>query len=56
MLSGSWHGTAYAFDGAFDPVFIPRIRSQGRRGPDASYGSTAWLDRLAERPVTRYAL
>lgn len=69
MMSGSWRGTAYAFDGAFlvgagpapsphsrgfDPAGIPRIRSQGRRGPDARYGSAAWLDRLAARPGDRY--
>ncbi len=69
MMSGSWRGTTYAFDGAFlvgagpapsphstdfDPRGIPRIRSQGRRGPDARYGSAAWLDRLAARPGDRY--
>lgn len=69
MMAGSWRGTAYAFEGAFlvgagpapspfakdfDPAGIPRIRSQGRRGPDASYGSTAWLDRLSKNPEDRY--
>ena len=69
MMTGTWRGTSYAFDGAFlvgagpapspfarefDPTGIPRIRSQGRRGREAAYGSAAWLDRLAARPRDRY--
>jgi peptidoglycan/xylan/chitin deacetylase (PgdA/CDA1 family) len=69
MMQGSWRGTSYAFDAAFlvgagpagsphsrqfDPRAVPRIRSQGRRGPQAWYGSTAWLRRLAARPGRLY--
>lgn len=69
MMAGSWRGTSYAFAGAFlvganpapspfsrdfDRRGIPRIRSQGRRGPESRFGSTAWLDRLAERPSRLY--
>ena len=35
----------YAAD--FDPLNIPRIRSQGPRGEDAEFASTRWLDKLA---------
>ncbi|WP_199740304.1 polysaccharide deacetylase family protein [Saccharopolyspora rhizosphaerae] len=38
----------------FDPANIPRIRSQGPDGEDANYGSTAWLDKLAADPASRY--
>ncbi|WP_277680780.1 polysaccharide deacetylase family protein [Saccharomonospora azurea] len=31
----------------FDPSAVPRIRSQGPGGPEAEFGSTVWLDRLA---------
>lgn len=69
MMSGSWAGQHYAFEGAFlvgagpapspysrdfDPVGIPRIRSQGRKGPEAGYGSARWLDRLRADPRGRY--
>ncbi|MER7014164.1 polysaccharide deacetylase family protein [Saccharopolyspora sp. NPDC000359] len=37
----------------FDPANVPRIRSQGA-GPDAQFGSTAWLDALAADPARRY--
>ncbi|MDH6125057.1 polysaccharide deacetylase family protein [Kitasatospora sp. GP82] len=42
------------FDGAFDPAAIPRIRSEAATGPEAQFGSTVWLDRLAENPAGRY--
>jgi peptidoglycan/xylan/chitin deacetylase (PgdA/CDA1 family) len=35
------------FAAEFDPTAVPRIRSQGPDGPEAEFGSTAWLDRLA---------
>ncbi len=38
----------------FDPGAVPRIRSQDTTGPDASYGSTTWLDRLRDGEVERY--
>jgi peptidoglycan/xylan/chitin deacetylase (PgdA/CDA1 family) len=42
------------FARTFDPLNIPRIRSEGPTGPDATYGSSAWLARLAEDPTSRY--
>lgn len=69
MMAGAWGGQRYAFVGAFlvgagpapspfsrsfDAGGIPRIRSQGRRGPEAAYGSARWLDRLAADPARRY--
>lgn len=42
----------YAAD--FDPLRIPRIRSQGATGTDANVCSTAWLDKLAADPAHRY--
>jgi peptidoglycan/xylan/chitin deacetylase (PgdA/CDA1 family) len=42
----------YAAD--FDPLGIPRIRSQDATGPEAEYCSTAWLDKLAAAPGERY--
>ncbi|MDQ0379193.1 polysaccharide deacetylase family protein [Amycolatopsis thermophila] len=56
------HGDGYDYQGAFlvgsnpsaspfttdfDPLNIPRIRSQGADGDEAEYGSSAWLDKLA---------
>jgi peptidoglycan/xylan/chitin deacetylase (PgdA/CDA1 family) len=38
----------------FDPLRIPRIRSQADSGPDAQYCSTAWLNKLAATPGERY--
>ncbi|MER6988197.1 polysaccharide deacetylase family protein [Saccharopolyspora hirsuta] len=38
----------------FDPANVPRIRSQAATGPDAQFGSTAWLDLLAADPARRY--
>ncbi len=38
----------------FDPAGIPRIRSQDATGEDADLCSTAWLDKLAAAPHTRY--
>ncbi len=38
----------------FEPHAIPRVRSQAGTGPEASFGSTAWLDKLAKSPGTRY--
>ncbi|MGK4585606.1 polysaccharide deacetylase family protein [Kitasatospora sp. HPMI-4] len=42
------------FDAAFDPAAIPRIRSEAASGPEAAFGSTTWLDRLAANPADRY--
>lgn len=68
-LRGSADGTSYDLRGvmlvganpapspyssSFDPLGIPRIRSQGLAGPDVGFGSTAWLDELAARPEARY--
>ncbi|GGM39898.1 xylanase [Longimycelium tulufanense] len=38
----------------FDPLKIPRIRSQGTSGEDFRFGSTTWLDKLASGEVPRY--
>ncbi|MFT7834675.1 polysaccharide deacetylase family protein [Saccharothrix sp. BKS2] len=38
----------------FDPLNTPRIRSQDAAGHEAEYGSTAWLDKLAAAPASRY--
>ncbi|WP_028662350.1 polysaccharide deacetylase family protein [Saccharomonospora iraqiensis] len=38
----------------FDPAGVPRIRSQGPDGSGAEFGSTAWLDKLADNPDLRY--
>jgi peptidoglycan/xylan/chitin deacetylase (PgdA/CDA1 family) len=42
------------FASAFDAAAIPRIRSEGPTGQEAEYGSTAWLDKLAQNPSVRY--
>ncbi|MCD0480919.1 polysaccharide deacetylase family protein [Streptacidiphilus sp. ASG 303] len=42
------------FSASFDAAAIPRIRSEGANGQEAEYGSTAWLDRLAANPSSRY--
>ncbi|GAA2240563.1 MULTISPECIES: polysaccharide deacetylase family protein [Kitasatospora] len=42
------------FDASFDPAAIPRIRSEAATGPEAAFGSTTWLDRLAANPADRY--
>ena len=42
------------FARAFDPLNIPRIRSEGPTGPDAQFGSSTWLDKLAADPGRRY--
>lgn len=42
------------FAGAFDPLNIPRIRSEAPTGQDAEYGSSAWLTKLAADPALRY--
>lgn len=67
--AGSAGGTDYRYDSVllvgsnpapaphaadFDPLNVPRIRSQGPGGEDADYGSAAWLDALAEDPAARY--
>jgi len=69
MMSGQWRGTSYRHDAAFlvgagtassphsrgfDPTGVPRLRSQGRSGPDARYASARTLDRLAASPGDRY--
>ncbi|MGX7826258.1 polysaccharide deacetylase family protein [Actinokineospora sp. 24-640] len=68
-VKGSADGTAYTYIGAlevganpapspysadFDPLHIPRIRSQGRTGEEAAFGSAVWLDKLAAQPAARY--
>lgn len=68
-LSGSADGTAYENRGvylvgagpapspyadSFEPAGIPRIRSAPSKGQDAQYGSTHWLDQLADGKVARY--
>jgi len=42
------------FAAEFDPLRIPRIRSQGTEGEEAEFGSTSWLDQLAAAPERRY--
>lgn len=42
------------FSVKFDPLDIPRIRSQAATGQEAEYGSTTWLDKLAADPAERY--
>jgi peptidoglycan/xylan/chitin deacetylase (PgdA/CDA1 family) len=69
MMSGQWHGTWYRnaaaflvgsgsasspFARSYDPTGVPRMRSQGRRGPEAHYASSQTLDRLAASPTDRY--
>ncbi|UVS79826.1 polysaccharide deacetylase family protein [Actinokineospora sp. UTMC 2448] len=66
---GSADGVAYDYIGAllvganpapspysadFDPLRIPRIRSQGPTGDEAAFGSSVWLDKLAAAPKSRY--
>ncbi|GAA5168193.1 polysaccharide deacetylase family protein [Amycolatopsis dongchuanensis] len=42
------------YSAKFDPLQIPRIRSQAATGKEAEYGSTVWLDKLAADPGSRY--
>lgn len=42
------------YSAEFDPVGIPRIRSQSATGPDAEVCSWVWLDKLAAAPAQRY--
>lgn len=42
------------YSGDFDPLNVPRIRSQSGSGESARFGSTVWLDKLAANPDTRY--
>ncbi|WP_242687339.1 MULTISPECIES: polysaccharide deacetylase family protein [unclassified Actinopolyspora] len=42
------------FSANFDPLNVPRIRSQGGSGSGSELGSTAWLDKLAADPDRRY--
>ncbi|WP_267243227.1 polysaccharide deacetylase family protein [Streptomyces sp. PR69] len=68
-LAGSHDGVSYRHHGAylvganpapspyaasFDPVGIPRIRSAGPNAEDAEFGSSRWLDKLADGTVRRY--
>ncbi|SFQ69266.1 Peptidoglycan/xylan/chitin deacetylase, PgdA/CDA1 family [Amycolatopsis arida] len=39
------------FAAKFDPLRVPRIRSQGSTGAEAEFGSASWLDQL---PSARY--
>jgi peptidoglycan/xylan/chitin deacetylase (PgdA/CDA1 family) len=65
------HGDSYAFRGVFlagwrpsespfsedfDPLAIPRVRSEGKikENDCVRYCSTAWLDELDKNPATRY--
>lgn len=66
---GEWEGTSFhhegillvgagpapsPFDGEFDALAIPRIRSAPWQGGDPDYASGYWLDWLAEHPDRRY--
>lgn len=66
---GSWQGTSYDYAGLFlvgarpapspysadfDPLGIPRIRSQGLDAKGGEYSSTRWLDFLEKNPAKRY--
>ncbi|WP_020549791.1 polysaccharide deacetylase family protein [Embleya scabrispora] len=42
------------FAPTFDPGAVPRIRSAPATGEDAQFGSTTWLDKLADGRVRRY--
>ncbi|SDD75680.1 Peptidoglycan/xylan/chitin deacetylase, PgdA/CDA1 family [Actinokineospora iranica] len=42
------------YSAEFDPLRIPRIRSQGPTGTEAEFGSTVWLDKIAAAPAQRY--
>jgi peptidoglycan/xylan/chitin deacetylase (PgdA/CDA1 family) len=68
-LAGSSDGASYRYRGVFlvgsnpapspystrfDPLRIPRIRSQPGSGKEAQFGSTAWLDKLAADPDSRF--
>ncbi|ONI81698.1 xylanase [Actinosynnema sp. ALI-1.44] len=68
-LSGGSDGVRYHYRGVFlvganpapspysprfDPLRIPRIRSQASTGKEAQFGSTAWLDKLAAAPANRF--
>ncbi|RJL22134.1 polysaccharide deacetylase family protein [Bailinhaonella thermotolerans] len=39
---------------SYDPANIPRIRSQGKKGPEANFGSFVWLTRLSKTPENLY--
>ncbi|MEV0674912.1 polysaccharide deacetylase family protein [Actinosynnema sp. NPDC050436] len=68
-LRGSFDGTSYEhacvllvgsnpapspYSTGFDPLNVPRIRSQDATGEEAAFGSTSWLDQLAANPAARY--
>lgn len=68
-LRGRYNGTEYRHHGAylvganpapspyttsFAPEGIPRIRSAGPKAEDARFGSSRWLDQLADGTVPRY--
>lgn len=68
-LSGNAEGARYRHDAVllvgsspapspysteFDPLGVPRIRSQGPSGKGAKFGSTTWLNELAANPRMRY--
>jgi peptidoglycan/xylan/chitin deacetylase (PgdA/CDA1 family) len=42
------------FTADFDPLNIPRIRSQGPDGDEAEYGSAVWLDKLGQNRDSLY--
>ncbi|SDK15829.1 Polysaccharide deacetylase [Actinopolyspora mzabensis] len=42
------------FTRRFDPLNVPRIRSQDGKGESAKFGSKVWLDKLAANPAVRY--
>jgi peptidoglycan/xylan/chitin deacetylase (PgdA/CDA1 family) len=69
MMNGQWHGIWYRnaaaflvgsgsasspFARSYDPTGVPRVRSQGRGGPEAHYASSQTLDRLRSSPTDRY--
>ncbi|NYI89504.1 peptidoglycan/xylan/chitin deacetylase (PgdA/CDA1 family) [Amycolatopsis endophytica] len=53
FLVGS-NPSASPFTTDFDPLNIPRIRSQGPDGEEAEYGSTVWLDKLGQNRDSLY--
>ncbi len=68
-VDGTVGGTTYHFDAVmlagaepakspfrsnYNPTSVQRIRSQGTDGPEPEWGSTTWLDRLAQHPEFRF--
>ncbi|MFD0853771.1 polysaccharide deacetylase family protein, partial [Actinomadura adrarensis] len=55
FLAG-WRPSVSPFSTEFDPLAIPRVRSEGKikENDCTRYCSTAWLDELDKNPATRY--